>query len=96
MISPLRTDFSHLYTYFPVQADDRNALLRHMMRRGRDVAGQHIKNCADFPAFAEWHRDCPNARKTANAVVLLPTYPRYSLREVEANVRVIREYFGAR
>ena len=52
MIAPLRTDFSHMYTYFPIQADDRNALLRHMMRSGRDVAGQHIKNCADFPAFA--------------------------------------------
>jgi dTDP-4-amino-4,6-dideoxygalactose transaminase len=96
MCAPLRTDFSHMYTYFPIQVDDRNALLRHLMRRGRDVAGQHIKNCADFPAFAPWHRDCPNARKTANAVVLLPTYPRYALSEVEANVRVIREYFGAR
>jgi perosamine synthetase len=96
LVAPLRTDFSHMYTYFPIQADDRNALLRHLMRRGRDVAGQHIKNCADFPAFEAWHRDCPNARKTANAVVLLPTYPRYSLREAEANVRVIREYFGAR
>ncbi len=96
MAAPLRTDFSHMYTYFPVQVDDRNALLRHLMRAGRDVGGQHIKNCADFPAFSAWHRDCPNARKTANAVVLLPTYPRYSLREVDANVRVIREYFGAR
>ena len=96
MAAPLRTDFSHLYTYFPIQVDDRNALLRHLMRSGRDVAGQHIKNCADFPAFAAWQRDCPNARKTAGAVVLLPTYPRYALREVEANVRVIREYFGAR
>jgi len=95
MVAPLRTDFSHMYTYFPIQVDDRNALLRHLMRRGRDVAGQHIKNCADFPAFREWHRDCPNARKTAGAVVLLPTYPRYSMRDVEANVRVIREYFGA-
>ena len=96
LVAPLRTDFSHMYTYFPVQADDRNALLRHLMRSGRDVAGQHIKNCADFPAFSTWYRDCPNARKTANAVVLLPTYPRYSLREVDENVRVIREYFGAR
>ena len=51
LVAPLRTDFSHMYTYFPIQADDRNALLRHMMRSGRDVAGQHIKNCADFPAF---------------------------------------------
>jgi dTDP-4-amino-4,6-dideoxygalactose transaminase len=96
MVAPLRTDLSHMYTYFPIQVDDRNALLRHLMRSGRDVAGQHIKNCADFPAFREWQRDCPNARKTANSVVLLPTYPRYSMRDVEANVRVIREYFGAR
>jgi dTDP-4-amino-4,6-dideoxygalactose transaminase len=59
------------------------------------VAGQRIKNCADVPAFSAWQRDCPNARKTAGAVVLLPTYPRYSMRDVEANVRVIREYFGA-
>ena len=95
MVAPLRTDFSHMYTEFPIQVDDRNALLRHLMRRGRDVAGQHIKNCADFPAFSAWQRDCPNARKTAGAVVLLPTYPRYSMRDVEANVRVIREYFGA-
>jgi dTDP-4-amino-4,6-dideoxygalactose transaminase len=96
MLPPLRTDFSHMYTYFPIQVDDRGALLRHLMRQGRDVAGQHIKNCADFPAFREWHRDCPNARKTAASLVLLPTYPRYGLGEVEANVRVIREYFGAR
>jgi len=96
LLPPLRTDFSHMYTYFPIQVDDRDRLLRHLMRHGRDVAGQHIKNCADFPAFAEWHRDCPNARKTAASVVLLPTYPRYALGEVEANLRVIREYFGAR
>jgi dTDP-4-amino-4,6-dideoxygalactose transaminase len=95
LLPPLRTDFSHMYTYFPIQVDDRNALLRHLMRSGRDVAGQHIKNCADFPAFREWHRDCPNARKTAASVVLLPSYPRYAMSDVEANVRVIREYFGA-
>jgi len=95
MVAPLRTDFSHMYTYFPIQVDDRNALLRHLMRSGRDVAGQHIKNCAEFPAFHEWQRDCPNAHKTASSLVLLPTYPRYSMRDVEANVRVIREYFGA-
>jgi hypothetical protein len=51
---------------------------------------------ADFPAFQQWNRDCPNARKTAASLVLLPTYPRYGLGEVDANVRVIREYFGAR
>jgi dTDP-4-amino-4,6-dideoxygalactose transaminase len=94
-LPPLRTDFSHTYTSFPIQVDDRIALLRHLMRSGRDVAGQQLANCADLPTFREWHRDCPNARKTAASVVLLPAYPRYSMSDVEANVRAIREYFGA-
>jgi dTDP-4-amino-4,6-dideoxygalactose transaminase len=93
-LPPLRTDFSHMYTYFPVQAEDRQDLLRHMMRERRDLAAQHLHNCADLPCFTEFHRDCPNARKTAKSVVLLPTYPRYSRRDVDLNVASIRRYFG--
>ena len=91
---PLRTDFSHTYTYFPLQVPDRKDLLRYMMRERRDCAAQHLHNCADLECFAEFHRDCPNARKTAASVVLLPTYPRYSERDVTRNVEVIRRYFG--
>jgi len=93
-LPPLRTDFSHMYTYFPVQVEDRQDLLKHMMRDRRDLAAQHLHNCADLPCFEEFHRDCPNARKTAESVVLLPTYPRYSQRDVELNVASIRRYFG--
>jgi dTDP-4-amino-4,6-dideoxygalactose transaminase len=94
LLPPLRTDFSHIYTYFPIQVDDRQALLRFLMRNRRDVAAQHLKNCADLPCFEEFRRDCPNARATAQAVVLLPTYPRYAPREVERNIEQIRRYFG--
>jgi len=93
-LPPLRSDFSHTYSYFPIQVEDRQALLRHMMRERRDVAAQHLHNCADLPCFAEFHRDCPNARATAGSVVLLPTYPRYAARDVERNVEVIRRFFG--
>lgn len=93
-LPPLRTDFSHTYHYFPIQVTDRQALLRHMMTERRDVAGQHLHNCADLPCFEEFHRDCPNARRTAGAVVLLPTYPRYSLEDAERNVASIRRHFG--
>jgi dTDP-4-amino-4,6-dideoxygalactose transaminase len=91
---PLRTDFSHMYTYYPIQVDDRGALLRHLMTRRRDVAQQHLKNCAEEPCFADYARDCPNAHRTAKSVVLLPTYPRYSDRDAEQNIRVIREFYG--
>jgi perosamine synthetase len=93
-LPPLRTDMSHTYTYFPVQAPDRQGLLEHMMRERRDLAAQHLHNCADLPCFEEFARDCPNARRTARSVVLLPTYPRYSARDVELNIESLRRYFG--
>jgi perosamine synthetase len=94
-LPPLRMDFSHTYTYFPIQVEDRKAVLRHMMRERCDVAAQHLKNCADLSCFDEFARDCPHARRTAESVVLLPTYPRYSEADVDRNVRVLREFFGA-
>jgi dTDP-4-amino-4,6-dideoxygalactose transaminase len=94
-LPPLRSDFSHTYTYFPIQVEDRHAVLRHMMQERCDVAAQHLRNCADLPCFSEFARDCPNARRTAESVVLLPTYPRYSVGDVDRNIRVLREYFGA-
>jgi dTDP-4-amino-4,6-dideoxygalactose transaminase len=93
-LPPLRTDFSHTYTYYPVQAPDRNALIEHMMRERCDVAAQHLHNCADLPCFEEFARECPNARRTARSVVLLPTYPRYSRRDVERNIDSVRRFFG--
>jgi dTDP-4-amino-4,6-dideoxygalactose transaminase len=95
LLPPLRSDFSHTYSYFPIQVEDRKALLRYLMQERCDVAGQHLHNCADLPCFQEFHRDCPNARATAGSVVLLPTYPRYSRRDVQRNIRVIRAHFGA-
>lgn len=94
-LPPRRTDFSHTYTYYPVQVQDRQAVLKQMMRERCDVGAQHLKNCADLPCFAEFARDCPNARRTADSVILLPTYPRYSEADVDRNIRVLRDYFGA-
>lgn len=94
-LPPLRSDFSHTYSYFPIQVADRQALLRHMMTERRDLAAQHLHNCADLPCFEEFQRDCPNARRTAASVVLLPTYPRYSKADAERNVASIRRHFGA-
>lgn len=94
ILPPLRRDFSHTYSYFPIQAPERQDLLRHMMRERCDCAAQHLHNCADLECFAEFQRDCPDARATAASVVLLPTYPRYSDRDVDRNVQVIRSYFG--
>ncbi|MCH2173084.1 DegT/DnrJ/EryC1/StrS family aminotransferase [Myxococcota bacterium] len=94
LLPPWREDGSHTYSYFPVQFEDREALIRHMMRSGCDVAAQHLRNCADLPCFEAYARDCPQARLTAASTILLPTYPRYGVEDVERNVRAIRCFFG--
>ncbi|MCZ6736268.1 MAG: hypothetical protein O7C65_10825, partial [Planctomycetota bacterium] len=80
--------------YFPIQCSNRQRLLAWLMHQKRDVAAQHLRNCADLPGFSPFYRDCPQARKTADQVVLLPTYPRYPMSEVEKNIDAIRSYFA--
>lgn len=92
-LPPLRTDGSHMYWYYPIQFEDRADLVRYAMENGRDITESYHRNCSDLPCFARWQRDCPNARQTASEVIYLPTYPRYSLNEIDKNIRVIRAYF---
>ncbi|HUC67947.1 MAG TPA: DegT/DnrJ/EryC1/StrS family aminotransferase [Stellaceae bacterium] len=94
ILPPLRADGSHIYWHFPIQFDDRHALVAYAMRHGRDIAESHHRNCADLPCFAEYARDCPNARAVARTLIYLPTYPGYGPAEVERTVRVIRSFFG--
>lgn len=97
LLPPFADDGSHIYLTFPIQVADRAALHDDLTRHGRDLAVQHIGNCADYEAFAEYRRDCPNARRAGAGVLLLPTYPSYGRREVQRNIDLIRRYFaGAR
>ncbi len=82
-------DSPHIYTYYPIQCRDRETLLDDAMRRGRDFAAQHLRNCADLPDFREFYRDCPNARAAARELVLLPTHPRYPAAEIDRNIEVV-------
>ncbi len=90
---PLLMDRSHSYLHYPIQVPDRDALTREVVRSGRDIAIQHLHNCADLPCFERWRRDCPNARAAASSVVLLPTYPSYGPAEVDATIAAICGHF---
>jgi dTDP-4-amino-4,6-dideoxygalactose transaminase len=94
LLPPLATDGSGGFFTFPIQVEDRMALVRHLMRAGRDCAYYFYRNVADLGCFAEFATACPNASKAAASVVLLPTYPRYTLREAAKNVRAVREFWG--
>ena len=92
-LPPRRMDHSHIYLGYPIQVEDRETFIRHMMREGRDVAIQHCKNLADEECFKEFRSDCPNARWVAERVVLLPDHPKYSDDEVDRTVAAARAYF---
>ena len=92
-LPPRRMDHSHIYLGYPIQVEDRETFIRHMMQEGRDVAIQHCKNLADEDAFKEFRRDCPNARWIAQRVILLPDHPKYSDQEVDRTIAATRAYF---
>ena len=93
MTPPFRDDGCHVYNYFPIQYQDRAALVRWVMQRRCDIAVQHLKNCATLPGFSPEYRDCPNAELTASQVILLPNYPGYREASVRHNIAVIRRFF---
>lgn len=95
MLPPLHEDGSHIYQSFPIQVPDRIGLMKFMMTRLRDVTIQHLRNTADIECYADFQADCPNARATADQVLLLPTYPSYGLKNVDANIDIIRQYFAS-
>lgn len=95
IIPPFADDGRYVYNYFPVQYRDRAALVRWAMEHRRDLAVQHLKNCADLPGFAAEYRDCPNARLTAADTILLPNYPAYGEDSVRQTIAVIRRFFAA-
>jgi dTDP-4-amino-4,6-dideoxygalactose transaminase len=94
ILTPMRLDGSHMYWYFTIQSNHRHDLVTYAMRKGRDLTESYHRNCADLACFQAWYRDCPRARATADSLIYLPSYPRYSRREIESNINVIRTYFG--
>lgn len=94
ILSPVRTDGSNTYLWFPAQYAKRDELLRYMFQQGRDIAAGHFTSTAADPRFEAFYRDCPNAKKVEQQLFYLPTYPSYSQQEVKKNIQVIQQYFA--
>ena len=94
-LPPLCTDGSHIYWYYPIHYSQRHELVRFAMQRGSDIAESYHRNCADLNCFREFSRDCKNAKITAESIIYLPTYPRFTDREIDKVIATIKQYFGA-
>jgi perosamine synthetase len=93
ILPPLRTDGTHIYTYYPVRFPDRHGFMRYAFQRRRDMVLSHYHNTAALDVFKDFYQPCPNADATAKELVYLPTYPRYQPDQIDKNIRVIRDYF---
>ena len=93
ILPPHHTDYSHLYTYYPIQVPDRHALMRYGFEKKRDWVLSHYHNCASLPCFKEYFSPCPSAQKTSESLIYLPTYPRYPVEEVRKNIKILREFY---
>jgi dTDP-4-amino-4,6-dideoxygalactose transaminase len=93
ILPPMKTDGSHLYTYYAFRCPDRHALMRYGMKHRRDWVLSHYHNCASLPIFKDFYRDCPQAEATARELIYLPTYPRYCQDEIDKNIDVIQSFF---
>ncbi len=96
LLPPKKGPLDHMYWYLPLQCQDREGLVKFSMKAGRDLTLSYHRNCSAMPCFEEYANPCPNAQETADSVVYLPTYPGYSRSEIDANLRVICQYFEAR
>ena len=95
IIPTIRDEYEDAFLTFPVQTAERHSVIRYLIKNGSDVTASHYHNCADMDAFVRFHRDCKNARSVASRMMYLPCYPLYGRSNVQKNIRLLREYFGA-
>ena len=93
IICPKFTDsFSHTYLYFPVLVDNKDELQKYLIMHGCDVGVQYSANVADLPAYKDFFKECPNARKSFKGTVMLPTYPGFPLDSAKKYGETVRNY----
>lgn len=71
----------HVYYQYSVYVPDRDAFVRHALRRGVDVEIVHMDVCPRLPLFADARVEVPGADRAADAVQL-PVYASLRDRDV--------------
>jgi dTDP-4-amino-4,6-dideoxygalactose transaminase len=73
---PPEMDEGHVYHLFPVLADDRERLQRHLLAHGVETLVHYPIPLSRQPVFAaEGPAECPSADRVCGQVLSLPLYP---------------------
>lgn len=84
-------DCSPAWIQFPVSVDDKMAFYRHMQRYHVDVTWTYRYSCADSYGWNGF----PNAKRAAQTVLGLPTYPSLSDDQARYICEVAQKYAGS-
>ena len=85
-------DEPHIYLQYPILMEKREEFVVFARKRGCDIPIQHLNNLPDLRVFRDYFSDCPKSRSVASKVVLLPTYPGYSMLQAKKNVAALKEF----
>ena len=87
------TSKDNIYTYFPIFVSNMEKLRSYLIKNNIDVGPQHYKNTANLDSFSDFYKECPIANMVSNNLLLLPTYPRYGLKNVKKIVDTINNFY---
>ena len=82
------------YISFPILYNERDKLIKFMFLNNRDIAHYFYRNCNDIEFFSKYFNPkINNIKMIVNNIILLPTYSKYSLSDVQKNIKIIRKFF---
>jgi len=82
------------YINFPILYNKRDNLIKFMFVNNRDIAHYFYRNCNDIEFFSSYFNpNISNIKMIVDNIILLPAYSKYTLVDVQRNIKVVREYF---
>lgn len=96
ILPPLKSDLSHVYHQFVIQASERDALRNFLLKNGVETLPHYPLPIHLVPAFrflSYKKGDFPIAEKAANEVLSLPCYPELSSKEIKTVCSLVKIFF---
>lgn len=78
-----------IYMSFVVHHADRKGLEKELRKRGVDTTTGYMNDLSDHPLFAEYKRNCPNAKKANAELLHIPVHPNLTKCDREHIVRSV-------
>ena len=96
ILPPEKSDLSHVYHQFVIQAQKRNSLREFLLKNGVQTVPYYSLPIHLVKAFGflDYKKGAfPQAEKAAGEILSLPCYPELDLKEVEKICSLVKNFF---